>query len=77
MVDVLFVLDKFVAYELFQVSSLVAQLRDPIDNIINQVESVQIIQYCHIKRCCGCSFFFITTHVQVLMIGATIAKAMS
>ncbi len=53
------------------------QARDAIDHITCKVEAVQIVQDCHVERCCCGSFFFIAADVEIVVIGAAIREAVN
>ena len=74
--NVLFVVNQFVAYKLFQTGCLVTRLGYPVDKIADQVKPVKIIQYRYIKWRGCCAFFFITTHLKIYVIGATVWRTM-
>ena len=77
LVDVLPVLNEFVSDELFDIRACWTQFRDPVDDIVRQMKTVQVIQYHHVKWGCGGALFLVTTHMQVLMVGSVIGEAMN
>ena len=47
-----------------------------IDDITNQLLAIKVLERCHIKWRGRCALFFVLTHMQILMIGATIGYSM-
>src|SRR5580704_19253406 len=59
LIDIDLVLDKLVLDHLLQIGTLNAQLRQTIDNVLHQMESIQIVLHPHIKRRRDGAFFLV------------------
>ena len=77
LVDVLLVLDQFVAQELFEMAAHSLQLGNTIDDVPSEVETVEVIQYGHIKRSSRSAFFFVAADVQVFVIMSTVRQSVN
>ncbi len=75
LVDVMLVLDEFVLHHLLQIGALGTQMRQPIDHVLHQMKSVQVILHPHIKSRSNCAFFLITTDMKV-MVGPAVGQPM-
>ena len=62
-VDVVAMLDEGVVDGLLGIGRAGAELRQAINHVQHQVKAVHLIQYNHVKRCRGRSFFFVAAHV--------------
>ena len=54
LVDVLLVFDQLIRKLLLQIDTLVAGLRQAVDNGHHQMKTIQIVQHRHIERCRNC-----------------------
>ena len=61
--DVLFVFDAFIPKDLFGVVGLRATQGDPVDDVSNEMEPIEIVHNGHIERGRRCPFFLITPHM--------------
>ena len=75
--DILFVFDKPVANELFEMSIHRLNPRHSIDNVAREMKAVELVQYGHIERGSRRSFFPVAVDVQIAMVLATIGEAMN
>ena len=75
--DVLLMVDEFVMDRLFGVSGPRAQLRHAIDDIVHQVETIQIVQYAHVKRRRRCAFFLVATHVNIVVVRPPVSQTVN
>ena len=70
LVDVLLVLDKLILELLLQVDALVAGLRQAVDAVHHQVETVQIVQHRHVEGRGDGTFFLVAADVEIAVVGA-------
>src|SRR5712692_8328974 len=75
--NVLFMLDKFVAQQLFEVASDALQSWNTVHYIPSQVEAIKIVQDRHVERCCRRALLFVAPHVEIVMIVAAISEAVN
>ena len=61
----------------FRIAGHALQARHAIDHVARQVEAVQVVQHGHVERRGGGAFFFVSAHVQIVVIGAPIGQAMN
>lgn len=75
--DVLFVVDQFVAEELFEVRVDRTEARNAVDNISREVKTVEFVEHRHIEwgRCC--SFLAVAMHVEVVVVGAFVGETVN
>src|SRR5262245_57646448 len=64
--DVLLVLDQSVSYPLPEVRCTRPELRQPVDHVLREVESVEIVQHDHVERRRGRALLLVATHVKAL-----------
>src|SRR4051794_14106206 len=74
LMNVLFVLDEFVAQQLLEMSTDALQFGHAVYGVSCKMESVQFIHYRHVEWRCRRAFFFIAAYVQVVMIVAAISQ---
>ena len=75
--DVLRVLDQLVADELFEMGGGITELGHAVDDVGNQVKAIQVVAHRHIERCGGSALFFVSPHMQVVMVGAAVGQAVN
>ena len=75
--DVLFVLDEFVAQQLFEVRIYGTQTRDAIHNIAGKMKAIEFIEHRHIERRGGGAFFAVAVDVEVRVVGAFVGEAVN
>jgi len=75
--NVLFVFDKLVAQELFEVRAEALQAGNAVDDVAGEMEAIQIVEYGHIERSGGGSLFLVTADVEIVVIGAAIGEAVN
>lgn len=61
------VVDDGILHVLLYMCGLRAQLRHPVDDVGDQMETRGFIQHRQFERCIDVALFLITTHVQVVM----------
>ena len=71
------VLDQVVAHLPFGVRADALKHGDALDDIHHQMKTVEVVQYNHVEWCRRRSFFLVTAHVYVVMIGSTIGQTMN
>ena len=74
-VDVELVRDEFVLHHLLEIAARCAEPREPVDNVLDEVEAVESILYAQVEGGGDRPLFVISTHVQVLVgpaIGETV-----
>lgn len=72
--DILFVLNKFVAHLLVEVSASVSELGKVLDCFHYKVETVNIVLHTNVERRCNGSFFFVTTDVHQTVVVAAVGQ---
>ena len=75
LVDVVLVSNQLVAHLLIQISALVAQLRQVLQDILNQVEAVDLVLHAHIERRGDGAFFLVAMDRQVA-VGTLVGQLM-
>src|SRR5262245_61864346 len=75
LIDVLTMRDKRVADCLFGVRGTRAELWQAVNDVLHKVEPIHLVQYDHVERCRGCALFLVTPHMDVLVVGPAIGKA--
>src|SRR3954451_15074 len=75
--DVLLVIDELVVDRLFEISGPCAELRQTVDHILAQVQTIKLVHDNHIKRRGRGAFLLVTANVDVLMIGPPVSKPMN
>ena len=73
-VDVLFVLDQLVLQLPLQMNALAARLRQAIDDVHDEMEAIQIVEYRHVEGGRDRAFFLVAADVKVGVIGAAIGQ---
>jgi len=73
-IDILPVLGQLVRELLLQVDAPVAGLRQAINRIPDEVETVEIVEHRHIERRGDRAFFLVAAHVDVVVIGAAVGE---
>src|SRR5579864_1678882 len=76
LMNVLFVLDKFVTQELFEMSANALQFGNAVDGISREMKAVQIVHHRHIKRRGRGAFFFIAAHVHIVVVVTAVRQPM-
>lgn len=76
LVDILFVIDESVADRLFGICGSGSQLRHPVDDVLDEIKTVDVVEDAHIEGRGGCPLFLITADVQVFVVGAPVGQAM-
>ena len=76
LVDVFLVIDKRIADRLLGVGCPRAQLRQPIDHVLHEMITIQIVEHAHVKRRSRGAFFLVAAHVQIVVISAPVGQAM-
>jgi hypothetical protein len=76
LVDVLLMIDQGIPDRLLGVGRARAQLRQPIDHVSHEVESIQIVEHAHVEWRSRGPFFLVAAHVQIVVIGAPVGQAM-
>ena len=66
-----------VLYILFHIRSPLSELWNTIYHISNKMEAVKIVHNHHIKGSGGCSFFFVSANMQIVMVGAAVGQSMN
>jgi len=74
LVDVLFVLDELIAEDLFKVPTDPLQLGHAIDCVSGEVKAVEVVHHRHIERRAGCTFFFVASNMQVVVVVTAIGQ---
>ena len=77
LVNVLLVLDELVAHGLFGIGCHRTQLVDAIDDVGDQIESIDVVQDGHVEGRRRRTFLLVAAHMQVLVIGAPVGQAMN
>ena len=72
--DVLPVLDEFVAYGLLGVRCRGSELRHAVDDVGHEVKAVEVVHDHHVERRRGRALLLEAAHVQVPVIGAAQAS---
>src|SRR3954467_15218790 len=70
--DVQLVVRELTAHQLPQVGGPIAQLRDTVYRLHNQVEPIQIIAHDHVERRRRRTLLLIAAHVNIVMIGTPV-----
>ena len=65
LVDVLLMLDELVLHCLLQIRAFSSQFRQPIDDVLHQVEPVQLVLHPHVERRRDRALFLVAPDVQV------------
>src|SRR6202041_2855668 len=65
LIDVQLVLDELVLDDLLQVRAFRAYLRQPIEHVLHQMKSIDVILHPHVERGGNRALFLIATHVQI------------
>ncbi len=73
LVDVMLVLDELVLHHLLQIGPLGAQVRQAIDHVLHEVESVQVVLHPHVEGRRDGAFFLVAADVQVA-VGAAVGQ---
>src|SRR6266851_4611984 len=73
--NVLFMLDQFVAQQLFEVASDALQSWNTVHYIPGQVEAIKIVQDRHVERRCRRALLFVAPHMEIVMIVPAISEA--
>ena len=72
--DILLVLDQLVLELLLQVNPFGAGLRQAVDGIHDQMETVHIVQYGHVERRGDGAFFLVAADMNVIVVGAPVSQ---
>ena len=75
--DVMLVLDQVVAHLPFGMCANTLKHGDALDDIHHQMKTVEVVQYNHVEWCRRRSFFLVTAHVYVVMIGSPVSETMN
>ena len=75
-VDVLTMIDERITDRLLGISGPRTKLRQAINHILHQVETVHLVEHDHIERRGGRAFFFVAADVEILVVRAAVCKAM-
>lgn len=75
--NVLFMLDQFATHSRLSVSGFGAELREAIDDVLDEVKAVHIIKDNHVKRRGGGAFLLVTAHMKVFVIGPAVGETMN
>ena len=68
-------LDEVVLHRLFQVAPRGAQLRQPVDHVLNEVEPVEAVLHPQVERRRDRAFLFVAADVEVL-VRSTVVEAL-
>src|ERR1700734_3054048 len=74
--NVLAMVDELVADFLLGVCGALAKLRHAVDDIADQMETVEVVDHAHVERRGRGSLFLVTAHMNVVVAGAPIGQAM-
>src|ERR1700722_6847335 len=66
--NILFMLSQFLFHQIADVASHLGEMRNSINCIDDQMETIDVIEDTHIKGGCSCAFFFVTPNMKVLVI---------
>src|SRR6516164_2964409 len=69
--------DELVAYRLLGISRPRAKLGHAVNHIAHQVETIEIIEHAHIKRCRRGAFFLVAAHMNVVVAGAPVGQTVN
>lgn len=72
--DVLLVLNKLVAHLLIEICAAVAELGQELDRFHNEVETVYVVLYTYIERCCDRTFLTVTPYVHPTVVVTSVSK---
>src|SRR4051812_16777632 len=75
--DVQLVVRQLTAHQLPQVGGPIAQLRNTVYRLHNQVEPIQIIAHDHVERRRRRTLLLIAAHVNIVMIRTPVSEAMN
>ena len=76
-VDVIFMIEEFVAQGLLGIGGARAKAWHAIDHVTHQMETIKVIQHDHIEGRGRGALFFIAAHVQVVMILAPVGESVN
>src|SRR5579862_2658855 len=65
---VAFVLDEFAQQLLLQMLTLASRLRQPVDDVHDEMEAVHVVQHGHIKRSGDRAFLLVSANVKIAVI---------
>ena len=71
------VLDELVANGLFGVGSARAKGRHAINDVGDEMKTVQVVHHHHVERRRGRAFFLEAAHMEILVVGAPIREPMN
>ena len=77
LMNVLLMLNQFVAQQLFEVASDALQSGNTVHHISRQVEAIKIVQDRHVERRCRRALFFVAPHMEIVMIAPAIGEAVN
>ena len=72
-----FVIEESVADELFHVSGASDKAWDAVDDVADEMETIEIVQHDHVEGSSRRSFFFVAANVEVFVIRAAIGETMN
>ena len=75
--DVAAMFHEHVADTLFGVGGTRSQLREAVNDILNEVETVHLVQHNHVEGRGGGALLFITANVNIPVIRAPVSQAMN
>jgi len=64
-VDVSGVFDEFVRHGLFEVVAGGAELREAVDDVADEMETIEFVLHPHVEGRGDCPFFNVAAHVQI------------
>ena len=74
--DVLLVLKQLVPYRLLGIGGAGPELRQPINDVAEEVKPIEIVHHHHVERRARRAFFLVAAHVQVLVVGPPVREPM-
>lgn len=72
--NILAMFDQLLANCLFEICSACTELRQPVDDVLDQMEAVHFIQDHHVERRRRRSFFLVAADVQIAVIGTAVGE---
>ena len=75
LVSVVLAVDLHIAQDFFGVGAGHLQCGHPVNDVDRQTETIDLVQDRQIERRVDVSFFLVTAHVQVLVIGTLVGQA--
>src|SRR5260370_17465503 len=74
--DVLAMLDQAVAHFVLEVIATSGELRQTIDDVLDEVEAIHVVQYRHVEGGRDRAFLLVAAHMQVPLVPAAVRAPM-